>query len=96
MLNDSTLFNVSDRFLEKNEGDEYFTFPIEMFDGPAQASFNEEESLIPLEMNDLFLRVDKCESIISTPPSDFKPLINEVLAGLKVKETSEFAVQENR
>lgn len=47
-------------------------------------------------MNDLFLRVDKCESIISTPPSDLKPPINEVLAGLKVKETSEFAVQENR
>ena len=96
ILNDATLFNVSDRFSEENEGDEYFTFPIEMFDGPAQASFNEEESLIPLEMNDLFLRVDKCESIISSPPSDLKPPITEVLAGLKVKETSEFAIEENR
>ena len=84
---------VSDRFLEEREEGEDFSFPVEMFDGPPQASF-EVEDLIPLGLNDLLSRIERCESILSTPP-DLQESPPEVVKSLKILETSPFAVAEN-
>ena len=61
-----------------------------MFDGRTQASF-EVEDLIPLDLNDLLSQIERCESILSTPP-DRQESPPELVKSLKVPETSPFAV----
>ena len=65
-----------------------------MFDGPTQASF-EVEDLIPLGLNDLLSRIERCESILSTPPDLQPEPPPQLVKSLKIHETSPFAVAEN-
>ena len=87
-------FKVSDRFLGERKEGEDFSFPVETFDGPTQASF-EVEDLIPLGLNELLSRIERCESILSTPPDLQPEPPPELVKSLKIHETSPFAVAEN-
>ena len=65
-----------------------------MFDEPTQASF-EAEDLIPLGLNDLLSRIERCESILSTPPDLQPEPPPQLVKSPKIHETSPFAVAEN-
>ena len=50
---DDTLFHAHDRFSLReadHEDDEGFSFPLEMFDGPIQACFEEDGMQVRLEL----------------------------------------------
>lgn len=78
------LLSVRDRYQEiDQENEEPFQFPSDMLDGPVQACFENDEVATPLELLEVFDRLTRHESTLSSPPEEFLTSCQDYLLSLK-------------
>ena len=71
-INQANMLCVRDRYQDINqENEEPYTFPCDMLDGPVRACFEDDEVATPLELLDIFERLTRHESTLSSPPDEF-------------------------
>ena len=65
-----------------------FTFPSDLFDGPVQQCFEDEEVAAPLELLDVYDRMMRHQSSLASPPEGFLIKSRDHLLALKASPTS--------
>ena len=58
---------MKDRYHEFEDDDDPFSFPSELLDGPARASFDDDEVAIPMELTEVYHQLLTHESILAIP-----------------------------
>ena len=100
VVEDDTLFCVDDRFSSQeadHEGDEGFSFPLEMFDGPIQVCFEEDGVQVAMELSQLYDHFARHASDLSVPPSMFLLAAGDLLSSMKKESVlSSFAEEKNK
>ena len=78
------LLSVRDHYQEiDQENEEAFQFPSDMVYGPVQACFENDEVATPLELLEVFDRLTRHESTLSSPPEEFLTSCRDYLLSLK-------------
>ena len=78
------LLSVKDRYQEiDQENEEPFQFPSDMLDEPVQAWFENDQVATPLELLEVFDRLTRHESTLSSPPEEFLTCCRDYLLSLK-------------
>lgn len=82
--------SVKDRYQKYGEDDDPFSFPLELLDGPARASFEDDEVAIPMELMEVYRQLLTHESILATPPEEVMMSILDLLPSMKSNAVSTF------
>lgn len=86
---------MKDRFQEREEDDDHFSFPSELLDGPTRASFEDDEVAVPMELTGVYHQLCMHESILATPSEEAMKRILELLASMKLHAVSTFCEEKN-
>lgn len=65
------------------EDDDPFFFPSQLLDGPARASFEDEEVTIPMELTKVYHQLLTHKFILATPPKEVTMRIMDLLTSTK-------------
>lgn len=80
----SNLFHsVKDRYHDCEEDDDPFSFPSELLDGAARASFEDDEVAIPMELTEVYRQLLTHESLLAIPPEEVMMRIMDLLTSMK-------------
>ncbi|XP_020610138.1 uncharacterized protein LOC110048702 [Orbicella faveolata] len=94
-VNSDIFHSVKDRYHEYGEDDDPFSFPSELLDGPARASFEDDEVAIPMELMEVYRQLLTHESILATPPQEVMMSILDLLPSMKSNAVSTFWEEKN-
>lgn len=94
-VNSDIFHSVKDRYHEYGEDDDPFSFPSELLDGPARASFEDDEVAIPMELMEVYRQLLTHESILATPPQEVMTSILDLLPSMKSNAVSTFWEEKN-
>ena len=80
------------------ENEESFSFPCDMLDDPVRAWFDDDEVATPLELHvlEIFERLTRHESILSSPPEGFLSNCHAHLLSTKTSFVSIFTEEKNK
>ena len=99
-LDSDSLLSVKDRFDVCDDcEEETFSFPGDMLDGPVRGCFEDEDVAVPLELLDVYDRLTRHESSLSSPPEECFTKSQNHLVSMKVPTNSiasSFMEEKNR
>ena len=82
-INSDLFHSVKDRYHEREEDDDPFSFPSELLDGHARASFEVDEVAIPMELTEVYRQLLAHESLLATPPEEVIMTILDLLTSMR-------------
>ena len=95
-INCDLFHSVKDRYHECEEDDDPFSFPSDLLDGPARASFEVDEVAISMELTEVYRQLLAHESLLATPPEEVMMRILDLLTSMKSDDDfSSFCKEKN-
>lgn len=81
-INPDIFLSVKDRYQDREE-DDPFSFPQELLDGHARASFEDDKVAIPMDLTEVYRQLLTHESILATPSEEVMMRLLDILSSKK-------------
>ena len=89
--------SVRDRYQDREEEDDPFSFPQDLLDGNARASFEDDEVAIPMNLTEVYRQLLTHESIRATPSDEVMMRLLDILSSKKsMNVVSTFREEKNK